>query len=340
MREHSSESLDDVKAAASRWVPRLASGLSAAEEEQFEAWVEADPRHAVVLAEQQAVWDRFGSLAGAADGTAPDPDRFAPAEKSRGRWLRVAAPFLAAAAALAFGLMVWPSRPSRSDPPPVARVALPTPLEQRTLPDGSSVELNRGAEIAVAFTPASRRVQLLRGEANFTVAKSVVPFVVLVDGIEVRAVGTAFNVRFDAAAVEVVVTQGKVQVTPRSDPATAAPPPRLPILEAGHRALVSLAPQPVATRISTLTAEEMESRLAWRPKVLDFDDAPLAAIVAEFNRRNPIHLVIRDQSLGALRLNASFRSDNMEGFVRLLESHFGIQTEPLGATEIGLRQAR
>lgn len=338
MRERSVQSLDDVKEAASRWVPRLASGLSVAEEEQFEAWIEADPRHATVLAEQQAVWDRFGSLAGAAGGTAPDPDRYAPAARSRARLFRIAAPFLAAAAALALGIFGWPSRTSRSDPP-ATRVALPTPLEQRTLPDGSIVELNRGAEIAVAFTSAVRRVQLLRGEANFTVEKSAVPFVVMVDGIEVRAVGTAFNVRFDAAAVEVVVTQGKVQVTPRMED-SAPPAPPIPILEAGHSTRVPLAPLQAAPQVSALTAEELESRLAWRPKVLDFDDAPLAAIVAEFNRRNPVRLVIRDPSLGSLRLNASFRSDNMEGFARLLESHFGIRTEPLSATEIGLRQAR
>ena len=42
--------------------------------------------------------------------------------------------------------------------------------DRRTLPDGSVIELNAGAEIAVNFTPAQRGVRLLRGEALFAVA--------------------------------------------------------------------------------------------------------------------------------------------------------------------------
>ena len=52
----------------------------------------------------------------------------------------------------------------------------------------------------------------------------------------------------------------------------------------------------------------MEERLACKPRLLEFDEAPLAEIVAEFNRR----------------LSAPLRSDNVEGIVRLQESDFAI----------------
>jgi transmembrane sensor len=47
--------------------------------------------------------------------------------------------------------------------------------------------------------------------------------------------------------------------------------------------------------------------------------------VAEFNRRNPVRLVLADEALRSLRLSATFRSDNVEGFVRLMESDFRMQ---------------
>ena len=72
---------------------------------------------------------------------------------------------------------------------------------------------------------------------------------------------------------------------------------------------------------------------------MDFTDAPLADIVAEFNRRNPVHLVLEQPVVGELRLSASFRSDNVEGFVRLMESDFDLRAEQRG-NDILLRKAR
>ena len=55
--------------------------------------------------------------------------------------------------------------------------------EVRTLADGSVVELNKGAEIAVDFSGAERHIRLLRGEAHFTVEPDPSrPFVVSVAG--------------------------------------------------------------------------------------------------------------------------------------------------------------
>jgi transmembrane sensor len=70
--------------------------------------------------------------------------------------------------------------------------------------------------------------------------------------------------------------------------------------------------------------------VAWQPKLLEFDDVPLAEIVADFNRRNPLRLVIDDPALGAMRMTATFRSDNIEGFVRLIAGNYGVQVELLG----------
>jgi transmembrane sensor len=86
------------------------------------------------------------------------------------------------------------------------------------------------------FRPGAARAAR-SGEAHFFVEKDPQrPFVVNAAGIDVRAVGTAFNVRIDPAAVEVLVTEGRVRVdpaVPHDDPAAPAVSPRA---SAGSRA--------------------------------------------------------------------------------------------------------
>ncbi len=75
--------------------------------------------------------------------------------------------------------------------------------ERRELPDGSVVDLKPGAEIAVEFTPALRRVTLRAGAAHFAVVKNPArPFVVAVGDVEMRAVGTEYSVQARANAMK------------------------------------------------------------------------------------------------------------------------------------------
>lgn len=308
---------------AAAWVLRASAGLTLDEEQELADWLAADPRHAASFAEHQRAWDMFTPLAGRS--FAPRP------AASRKRWLGA---LCAVAAVAALGLFLWRQAvPPQSAQPSEVAAALPALCERHTLPDGTVVELNRGAEMSHDFTAAERFIELRRGEANFIVAKDAArPFVVAAGAVRVRAVGTAFNVRYAAADVEIVVTEGRVKVT-----APGAGAETLPILEAGQALRVPLADPAAAPGLTTLTAEELESRLAWQPRLLSFDDARLGEIVAEFNRRNPVPLTIADPGLAALRLTVSFRSDNVEGFVRLLEAHYGVRATPQGAGEIRLQ---
>lgn len=310
-----------IEQAAFAWVRRQHDGLTDDEALELHAWIEADPRHEAAFDHFQGHWAQFDPLAGRvkAESARPSSRAYARAEPLRRGPARFV-PALGLAAAVALGFFLWrspaPSTPAVELPP---ALSLPATIVQQTLSDGTVVELNRGARLATAFTATERRVRLLAGEANFAVAKDPDhPFVVEAGGVEVRAVGTAFNVRYDPAeAVEVVVTEGKVQV--------ATPAETVPLLEAGQATTVSLA-RTAAPAVEALTTDQLARKLLWQPRLLSFDNQPLSGIVEEFNRRNPVRLVI-DPKNGARRMTASFRSDNVEGFVRLLEQHFGITAE-------------
>lgn len=322
---------------AALWVLRHDRGLTAAEQDEFSQWLAADPRHGAVWAEHRWGWDELHRLAGLQTSihAVPDPDLLAPRGR---RVLRFVVPVMAAAAALILGLFVWNTRPTTTallETPTVARsLAL---IEQRALSDGSTIELNRGAVVTEHFSAGERRVQLVRGEAHFTVAKDAArPFFVEAGSVTVRAVGTAFNVRLDPASVEVLVTEGQVGVQ-RVDPDAHQRPEVKPLhLSANERTVVSLAPSAPAPQVAIVPPAEIEARLAWQPRLLDFTDAPLAEIVVEFNRRNPVRLVLASAALGRLRLSATFRSDNVEGFVRLMESDFEMRADWRGDGEIML----
>ncbi len=335
----------EIAETAARWVLRRDRGLTAAEQDELSQWLAADPRHGEALALHRWGWDELDRLTGLQTslGAVPDPDLFAPRARARSRrwWQWAGGATLAAMAAAAIGLIFLPGRKTDSAFPPASATPLPptalaAPCERRTLADGSVVDLNRGAVLETAFAAGERRVTLVRGEANFTVARDVArPFIVTAAGVSVRAVGTVFNVRLDRAGVEVVVAEGKVRVDP---PAGGAAETSL--LTVGQSTVVPLAEAAAAPRVVTLNAEELAARLAWQPRLLDFTDAPLGEIVAEFNRRNPVRLRVDEPEVAALRLSAAFRSDNVEGFVRLMESDFGLRAEWRSGGEIVLRRAK
>jgi transmembrane sensor len=333
---------------AALWTLRHDHGLTGTEQDEFSQWLAADPRHRAAWAEHRWGWDELDRLAGLQTSVhaMPDPDLLRP---RRSVWTQVGgaarywAAGLAAAAAVALGLFVWGPRAPVSEAPAMPLTfRMPALIEQRELPDGSVIELNRGAVVTEHYTDGERRVRLARGEAHFKVAKDVArPFFVEAGGVSVRAVGTAFNVRLESASVEVLVTEGKVQVgaVAPNRPETRAIEGNGPYLGANERTVVSLAPSAPAPQVSLMPPAEIEARLAWQPRLLDFTDAPLTEIVAEFNRRNPVRLTLGDARLREVRLSATFRSDNVEGFVRLMESDFGMKSEWRSDSEVVLAHA-
>lgn len=333
--------------AAAAWVLRLDRGLNPAEQDEYSEWLAADPRHRAAIARHRGNWQRLDQLAQwrPEHGTRPNPDLLAPPARARLRRFASVTVLLAAAAGVAFVAAWWRLAPEQT---PSGLAAAPTVAAAgpRVLEDGTVVELNRGATITVAYAPAERRVVLERGEAHFAVQRDAArPFVVRAGGIDVRAVGTAFNVRVETTAVEVLVTEGSVELAavpprPAADPVEKPRALLVPSLGVRQRAVISRTADLPAPEIATLTTGEIERVLAWQHRLLDFTAAPLHEVVAEFNRRNVVQLVVVDPELAAIRVSAALRSDNIDGFVRLLEAGFGARAERRGETEIVLRAAR
>jgi transmembrane sensor len=328
---------DNTDAVAAEWLARRDRGLTAAEQDAYLQWLRSDPRHGAALARLEQAWGALDALTCWQPGHSvqPNPDLLA---LPRQRVSRRIPAGLAAAAVLAAGLfLLWPAREPAGPPPAPATVT--AGYERRLLPDGSVVELNQGAAVTVDYSAAGRRVELIQGEAHFTVVKNPDrPFVVQAGLVAIRAVGTAFNVRLEPDTVEVLVTEGRVRVDKPVSP-TAGPAAELPLLEAGQRAIIATVDAAMQTVVAPVSVEDIATALAWQPKRLEFFETPLDEVLTEFNRHGGPQLVIGDPSLVALRVGGSFRADNAEAFVRLLEGGFGVQAERT-AGRIILRRAR
>ena len=327
--------LGPIEEIAADWMIRRDRGLTTAQRADLERWLHADARHAAVFSALEETWRLMGEA-----GRAKEPRRRVPFAV----WWPLG---LAAAAALAIASLSWwrPAPHAGTD----YRVSFATTAAtevggQRTLnlPDGSVVHLNTDTRIAVLFSSAERNIHLARGEAHFTVAKdNEHPFVVTTSDVQVRAVGTAFNVRLSAKAVEVLVTEGRVRVdNPTVARASLEAEPSTPLVVAGQKLTVPL--QSVSAQAAvpmTLPPTELKQALAWQQQRIDFESARLADMVAEFNRYSRHQLVIADPRLESRLFGGSFPAGDHETFVRLLESNFGVIAERgNGITRLRLAQ--
>ena len=337
-----------IEDAAITWLTERDDGFSPAREREFAQWLRADPRHAATVARLEQTLGLLGELPEfrsdintAFDRAAPvlafppasaEQPTLAPAPR---RWSRAFA-WAGLAAALALGSFVgWRAlQPS----PEIHFTTTVAGYERARLDDGSTLELNAASAVRVQFTAAERHVQLESGEAHFAVAHDTArPFIVSAGGIAVRAVGTAFNVRYTSGGdIEVTVTEGKVRVG-QSGPASSAAE-SAPLVSAGQRiVLPHHAPPPTVEQVDPAT---LRAALAWQSRLADFAEAPLADVVARFNTRSRVQLILADEQLADRRIGGTFALDEAEAFVRLLERDGEIVGERRGETEIHLRRAR
>lgn len=307
-----------IELEAARWLVRhRADHLTDPDRTEFEAWLAESPRHVGAYTRARAASayiDRFVALAGGKDIA---PEDAAGLSHLNRRWFIAAS----AAALMIAGTAGWLERSHQAQ-------SYGTNVgEQRqvTLSDGSSLLLNTDSQMSVRFDRASREVRLERGETMFDVAKDLArPFIVEVSEVSVKAIGTSFSIRRDARDVEVLVTQGIVEVT-RPGVSDNSPSWRITDHE---RLVVSKA----SASVETLAPGKEERLLAWRAGVVSFDGEPLGDAIAEINRYNRRHIILDDPLLASRPIVGIFRTTDVESFVSAVAPAFGADVEVQGDT--------
>jgi transmembrane sensor len=204
--------------------------------------------------------------------------------------------------------------------------------QQLRLSDGSFIDLNTDSEVAVNYSSDAREIRLLRGEAYFKVQHDPKrPFTVNSDDASVLAVGTEFDVRRSPDSTEVAVVVGHVQATalpPAGKSTTSAPetpgPPAKPgeapqnpkVLSAGDMAAIG------SGTVTKIPGGNVSDMVSWRQHRLDFHDARLAEVAAQFNRYNRSQIRVEGAAAQNTLVTATFKIRQIEdviAFVRTRE---------------------
>jgi transmembrane sensor len=310
---------------AARWhALQREGGLDRAQQARFMAWLVTSPAH---LREYIAVGRVAGELGDAMQamaidvdalinhvpaGTASDnvvtlplrrraPPSALPAQPPR-RWLPRA--MAATVAMLAVGMMVhlaWPQSRHYT-----AAHGAPRNVQ---LPDRSVVHLNAESELTVRYTLFQRRVQLIRGQASFVVARGRRPFTVHAAGLQVRDIGTTFDVSLLREQARIGVAEGRVHIL-REDGTGRL----LADLRAGQSARVDYRDHTVS-----ISREDVDTMTGWWQRRIVFRDVPLREVADQFNRLNTVRVHVVDAGAGELRLTGNLRGDDVASLRAFLD---------------------
>lgn len=327
-----------INAAAADWLARREGGLDAAAAAEFARWRDGDPRHAAALRRAQATLHLLARLpeTPAAAAMLAEVDALCAARPKVVPFATIWKAALALAAAACLAALFWPAKSSVDG---ANATYATTEGHHRTLnlPDGSTLVLNASSTVAVDFQAHGRHVQLQAGEAHFYVAKDATrPFYVSAGTVTVRAVGTAFNVRRQMDAVEVLVTEGRVQVS-RDVPAGG--PAAEPIfLVAGERAFIDgVSVTNVAGYHRNAAAPATIGAPARAPRLM-FNNTPLSDVVERFNRYSRVQMEIADPDLARRSVGGNFDADNAESFINLLSVAGDVRVERISETRVLLHK--
>jgi len=168
------------------------------------------------------------------------------------------------------------------------------------LPDGSTVMLNSLSSIAYPKKMNGKtREVALQGEGYFDVAKNPdKTFIVKVDDIEVRVLGTKFNVNAyeDRESITTTLFEGIVSVGINNEQARK--------LQPGEQAVFARN----AKELEIHQLKDIVTEEAWRNNILVFDNEALADILNTLSREYKVAFNIDNDELKQLRITGRFSS--------------------------------
>jgi transmembrane sensor len=295
-----------IEEATAWFVRQAAEDFSDAERRRLDAWRATSPAHARAYHQVQALWSAPELGQAAARAVAGDTiDRLR--RQAYRPWHRVS--LAAAAVFLLVGMALWGDAVLlwlKSDYSTAVG-------EQRavTLPDRSLVTLNTGTSIAVRYESGRRQVELLRGEASFSVQPDPGrPFTVRSRGVATTAVGTQFLVNDRRSDVQVTVLSGSVLVAEDKTPSDQAVR-----LSAGDQVTVGPQGPGPAARVDTAAVA------SWLQGRLVFVRTPLADVVQELARYHRGYIVIMNPALHSLPITGIYNlSDPAHVFATMADT--------------------
>ena len=177
-------------------------------------------------------------------------------------------------------------------------------VKTETLTDGSVITLNKKSSLSTVFSKKERRVKM-SGEAYFAIAHDKQkPFIIEVKNVEVKVVGTAFNVDnlSQPNFVIIVIEEGIVEVKGGKE---------ILRLTKGQKATYN-----VSNNTFTMSEQADKNTTAYKTGKLDFDHQTLKQVVADINRLFGHHIEIASPSIENCQITTVYEGQDLEFFFK------------------------
>jgi len=183
------------------------------------------------------------------------------------------------------------------------------------LADGTIVFLNSGSKLRFpqTFDDQKQRKVSLNGEGYFSVTKNPdQPFIVQVNKLDIKVLGTKFNVEAynDNQSVNIALVEGSVLLQSQS--------------EKGNKDLMQLTPNQVATLnrsdniLSKTDVADLYKYTAWVDGRLVFYGDPIQTVVSKLGKWYNVDIVIADKELENYRFTGTFIDESLEQILHIL----------------------
>ncbi|KOH45294.1 FecR family protein [Sunxiuqinia dokdonensis] len=196
------------------------------------------------------------------------------------------------------------------------------------LADGTSVWLNAGSRLSYsnAFNLEDRTVHLV-GEGYFEVAENKqIPFLVKADGVVVKAIGTAFNVKAypDEALVEATLVEGIIDVSEGRQTIRLEPNQKVSFIRnsahlvdqtnaQGENEQLAADSQSIRT-VNIIHTRNINPNLytSWRSQRWIFERAKLAEFTKILERRYDVKVYVMDNELNDYKISGSIHQQTLD----------------------------
>ncbi|OAI24961.1 iron dicitrate transport regulator FecR [Methylomonas koyamae] len=296
---------------------RRESPQDASVQRDFSAWLAADPAHPQAYRQAERQWAWMRQFEGQGFQARDEALSYRPRRAGhRCAAFATAASLLLVAGWALFSPQGWYGLPHSYATGKSQRLTV-------ALADGSNLELNADSEVRVRYNRFRRRVELVRGEAFFSVRHDAArPFSVHTDNAVVRDIGTAFDVYKQARQTSVTVLEGVVE------------------LEGGGERKQLAAGQQLAYSndggFQALPHSDPAGATAWRQGLLVFRGRRLADVVSEISRYHDVDIRLPDPKLAELRVNGSFRTEQLDALLNAVATLLPVNIIRLSEREIVL----
>ena len=237
------------------------------------------------------------------------------------RWLRnirQAAAILLLAAALSF---VYQNYKERTSAKPIEQVVFQEVIAScgtqtcLSLSDGSIVWLNSGSSLRFPLSfrnQPTRKVELL-GEGYFEVTENAEqPFVVQTPAIDIKVLGTSFNVSAykNEPEITVALVEGKVSLMKRFNGEYKK------VLDLNPMEMASFNPK--KNKIVQSKVDLMDKYTAWKDGRIVFYNDPIEKVVSRLENWYNVEIEVADSSLSKYHFTATFIDESLEQVLKLL----------------------